>query len=106
MLQYVLGINHSVNNNRNSYERRVRDAIKDKVSVIDVDGSYLVRKHEQLHQAGVKVAPLGPPSLPLSGWITINIRMNPQRFPNSVARYTDSISPMHIRCSLREVKRG
>ena len=50
---------------------RVRDAIKDKVSVLDVDG-YLVRKHEQLRQAGVNVAPLGPPSLPLSGWITIN----------------------------------
>ena len=37
-----------------------------------MDGSYLIRKHEQLHQAGVNVAPLGPPSLPLSGWITIN----------------------------------
>ena len=47
--------------------------MKDKVSVVDVDGSYLVRKHEQLRQAGVNVAPLGPPSLPLSGWITITI---------------------------------
>ena len=52
--------------------RRVRDAIKDKVSVVDVDGSHLVRKHEQLRQAGVNVAPLGPPSLPFSGWININ----------------------------------
>lgn len=51
---------------------RVREAIKGKVAVVDVDGSYLVRKHEQLRQAGVNVAPLGPPSLPLSGWITIN----------------------------------
>ena len=33
---------------------RVRDAIKDKVSVVDVDGSYLFRKHEQ---AGINVAP-------------------------------------------------
>ena len=48
---------------------RVREAIKGKVAVVDVDGSYLVRKHEQLRQAGVNVAPLG---LPLSGWITIN----------------------------------
>ena len=38
-----------------------------------MDGSYLVRKHEQLRQAGVDVAPLGPPALPLSGWITINV---------------------------------
>ena len=39
-----------------------------------MDGLYLVRKHEQLCQAGVNVVPLGPPSLPLalSGWITIN----------------------------------
>ena len=51
---------------------RVREAIKGKMAVVDVDGSYLVRKHEQLRQAGVNVAPLGPPSLPLSGWITIN----------------------------------
>ena len=54
-----------------SCARTVRGAIKDKVSVVDVDGSYLVRKHEQLRRAGVTVAPLGPPSLPLSGWITI-----------------------------------
>ena len=40
--------------------------------MIDVDGSYLVREHEQLRQAGVNVAPLGPPSVPLSSWITIN----------------------------------
>ena len=51
---------------------RVRDAIKDKVAVVDVDGSYLVKKYEQLRLAGVNVAPLGPPSLPLSGWIVIN----------------------------------
>ena len=54
-----------------SCARRVRETIKDKVSVVDVDGSYLVRKHEQLRWAGVNVAPLGPPSLPLSGWITM-----------------------------------
>ena len=68
----TIGISHSVSSDGNSCARRVRDAIKHKVAVIDVDGSYLVRKHEQLRQAGVNVAPLGPPSLPLSGWITIN----------------------------------
>ena len=66
------GISHCVSSDGNSCAHRVRDAIKNKVSVIDVDGSYLVKKHEKLRQAGVNVTPLGPPSLPLSGWITIN----------------------------------
>lgn len=36
--------------------------------MIDVDGSYLPRKHEQLKQAGVQVAPLSPPPIPPGGW--------------------------------------
>ena len=54
------------------YTCRVRDAIKDNVPVVDVDGSYLVRKHEQLRREGVNVGPLGPPSIPFCGLITIN----------------------------------
>ena len=38
---------------------------------MDVDGSYLSRKHQQLRAAGVSVVPLGPPTLPPSGWITM-----------------------------------
>ena len=72
---------------------KVRDAVKDKVAVIDVDGSYLDRKHEQLRQAGVKVAPLGPPSLPLSGWITINEETNYKDESQKIPRYTN-ISPL------------
>ena len=70
----TVGISHCVSSDGNFCARTIRDAIKNKVSVIDVDGSYLVRKHEQLHarQAAVNVPPLGPPPLPLSGWITIN----------------------------------
>ena len=38
------------------------------MKVIDVDGSYLVRKHQQLQVDGVNVAPLGIPPVPPSGW--------------------------------------
>ena len=36
--------------------------------MIDVDWSYLARKHQQLQVDGVNVAPLGIPSVPPSGW--------------------------------------
>lgn len=51
---------------------RIRDAIRDKVKVIDVDGSYLERKLEQLQQSGRPVAPLGLPSSPPMGWVTVD----------------------------------
>ena len=38
------------------------------MKVIDVDGSYLARKHQQLQVDGVNVAPLGIPPVPPSGW--------------------------------------
>ena len=38
---------------------RVRFAFKEKVAVVDVDGSYLAKKYEQLRLAGVNVAPVG-----------------------------------------------
>ena len=41
---------------------------------MDVDGSYLSRKHQELLAAGVSVVPLGPPTLPPSGWITMRAR--------------------------------
>lgn len=40
--------------------------------VVDVDGSYLVRKHQKLQQSGINVAPLKKPSIPLTGWESIN----------------------------------
>ena len=39
------------------------------MQVTDVDGSYLQRKHKQMADAGMTVAPLGAPSTtPLAGW--------------------------------------
>ena len=50
---------------------RIRDAKKEGVKVIDIDGSYLARKHQQLQESGVNVAPLGLPPIPPSGWTAV-----------------------------------
>ena len=66
-----------------------------------MDGSYLVRKHEQLCQAGVNVAPLGPPSLPLSGWITINeanYKYESQKIPRVLPGTPTSLSLCMCAC--------
>lgn len=39
--------------------------------MIDVDGSHLYKKHQQLAVSGVTVAPLTHPSPPLSGWKSV-----------------------------------
>ena len=37
--------------------------------MVDVDGSYLQRKHKQMTDAGITVVPLGAPTgIPLAGW--------------------------------------
>ena len=51
---------------------RIRDAKKEGMKVIDVDGSYLARKHQQLQVDGVNVAPLGVPPIPPSGWNAVS----------------------------------
>ena len=38
---------------------------------MDVDGSYLYKKSKRLEDAGVLVAPLDPPSSPVTGWETV-----------------------------------
>ena len=38
------------------------------MKLVDVDGSYLPQKYEQLKQEGVQVAPLRPPPMPPGGW--------------------------------------
>ena len=52
---------------------RVRNAIKDNVEIVDVDGSYLYRKIKRLETTGMNIAPPNhPTSLPISGWETIS----------------------------------
>ena len=42
------------------------------MEVVDVDGSYLYRKHKVVADAGMRVAPLPLPSPPLSGWESVS----------------------------------
>ena len=44
--------------------------VKDKLPIIDVDGSYLHRKEQKLNLQGFKTLPLSLPVLPLTGWET------------------------------------
>ena len=50
---------------------RIHQAIKDNTEVVDVDGSYLYKKSKRLEDAGGLVAPLDPPSSPVTGWETV-----------------------------------
>ena len=47
---------------------RVRQAKHEKRKVIDIDGSYLPRKYQQLQASGIHCAPLSIPRLPPLGW--------------------------------------
>ena len=49
----------------------MRKAKKEHVSVVDVDGTYLEKKHQRLVSQGINVAPLPVPQIPLCGWIDI-----------------------------------
>ena len=51
---------------------RVRELSKQGAKIVDVDGSYLWRKQQQLKESGVVVENVGLPSPPPSGWVTIN----------------------------------
>ena len=51
---------------------RIREAKKDGDKVVDVDGSYLIKKCQRLQDSGVSTAPLDLPSVPLSGWEVVS----------------------------------
>ena len=66
------------------YLCRIREAKKEGVPVIAVDGSYLTRKIHKLQDSGVNTAPLEPPSIPPAGWevvLLITIKISQIRFP-------------------------
>ena len=53
---------------------RIRQAISDGQAnaIVDVDGSYLYKKHKSLLEAGEEIAPHDPPLQPKFGWSAIN----------------------------------
>ena len=42
--------------------------MKQNLDIVDVDGSYLYRKKQQLVSQGIRTLPLSLPSVPLTGW--------------------------------------
>jgi len=50
---------------------RILQAISEGAAVVDVDGSYLHRKHQHLTDSGVNVAPLELPPPPITGWVSV-----------------------------------
>ena len=48
-------------------QRRIREAKKEGVPVIDVDGSYLARKIQKPQDSGVNTAPFDLSSIPPAG---------------------------------------
>ena len=65
---------------------RIREAKVEGTQVVDVDGSYLSRKHQELKNSGVDVVPLDPPSIPLVGWEKL--------LPKSYMTFSDKIPKM------------
>ena len=52
---------------------RIHKAVKDNVEIVDVDGSYLYKKVQQLEPTCMGIAPLDlPTSPPISGWEIIS----------------------------------
>ena len=47
---------------------RVKEASESSTLVIDVDGSYLYRKQQQLSSAGITFTTIPAPSPPITGW--------------------------------------
>ena len=58
--------------NDNVPQYRIREAINGGATVVDVDGSYLYKKHKALTDAVHRLAPLNPPAPPPSGWVTVS----------------------------------
>lgn len=47
---------------------RIHDPLQQNLDVVDVDGSYLYRKKQQLISQGIRTLPLSLASVPLTGW--------------------------------------
>ena len=50
---------------------RVREGSELNTPVIDVDGSYLYRKQQQLSSAGITITTTPAPSPPITGWESV-----------------------------------
>ena len=61
--------------NVNNHNYRIHQANVEGASVVDVDGSHLYQKYKNLSDTGQQLAPLGHPTLPLSSWTTLHLKI-------------------------------
>ena len=58
-------------NNLAFFFNRIEQAKSEQLPIVNVDGSYLYKKHHELSHSGVSVPHLDPPSSPpITGWET------------------------------------
>ena len=65
--------------------------------MVDVDGSYMFRKHQRMAESGVNVAPLGIPPPPISGWDSVT-EDNFRSLSGDIPRVTSGEYIMSMRC--------
>ncbi len=70
---------------------RINQDESESAEVVDVDGSFLYKKHQRLTATGVSVAPLDP-SQPLSGWESVT-EANVKTLAKSVPKVTSGNIP-------------
>ena len=70
---------------------RIRDALQQNLDVVDVDGSYLYRKEQQLISQGVRTLPLSLPSVPLTGWEVVTADNYKEKYVPRVISGMDKI---------------
>ena len=70
---------------------RVHEAIREKAEIVDVDGSYMFRKHKAMTELGFSLAPLPLPTLPLSGWEAVT-----QHNFTVISKKMPSVSPTYL----------
>ena len=74
---------------------RIEQAKSEQLPIVDVDGSYLYRKQQTITQSGIAVAPLPPPSPPLSGWEVVT-NGNVQTMASKIPVVTSGTGIVHI----------
>lgn len=93
---------------------RIRQAILDRKGVIDIDGSYLPRKHRDLCASGVPCDPLPLPSQPPLGWKVIESSNHEQMakhipaiFPSTLYQYlAEGVGNVGGKGAFRALTRG
>lgn len=80
---------------------RIREAQKSQKEIVDVDGSYLYRKHQLLLSKGKSVVPLSLPGIPLSGWERVDKR-NYTLMAKKIPCVTPGMLCYMIVCSISE----